>query len=126
MAVSDIALKKQLPEEVSSDLLAYVGCVAGAILIDDYHRGLRDAGFDPVEIIDTGGDLNVYGEHEIEAAGCSTTAPTLASQAALTVMNTSCCGPDTQSARTLGELLKRYNINDYAASVKVYAIKPQA
>ena len=27
LAVSDIALKKQLPPEVSSDLLAYVGCV---------------------------------------------------------------------------------------------------
>jgi len=126
MAVSDIALKKQLPEEVSSDLLAYVGCVAGAILIDDYHQGLRDAGFDPVEIIDTGGNLNVYGEHEIEAADCSTSATKGAGQSAMTVMQTSCCGPDTQSARSLVELLKRYNINDYAASVKVYAIKPRS
>lgn len=120
VAVSDIALKKPLPPEVSSDLLAYVGCVAGAILIDDYARGLREAGFDPVRIIDTGNDLNVYGEHDRAAAG-STSA---ANQASMTVMNTSCCGPDTQSARSLSDLLKRYNINDYAASVKVYAIKP--
>jgi hypothetical protein len=26
----------------------------------------------------------------------------------------------------LGELLTRYNINDYAASVQVYAVKPRA
>ena len=32
LAVSDISLKKELPPEVSSDLLAYVGCVAGAVL----------------------------------------------------------------------------------------------
>ena len=25
----------------------------------------------------------------------------------------------------LAELLKRYNVNDYAASVKVYAVKPR-
>jgi hypothetical protein len=24
----------------------------------------------------------------------------------------------------LGELLKKYNVNDYAASVRVYAVKP--
>lgn len=126
MAVSDIALKKQLPDEVSSDLLAYVGCVAGAILIDDYSSGLTEAGFNPVEIIDTRSDLNVYGEHESEAAACSTTAANVAGQSSMTVMNTSCCGPDTQSAKSLSELLRRYNINDYAASVKVYAIKPSA
>ena len=126
IAVSDIALKKQLPDEVSSDLLAYVGCVAGAILIDDYSRGLKEAGFNPVEIVDTHSDLNVYGEQETEAAGCSTTPAKAAGQSALTVMNTGCCGPDTRSARSLSELLRRYNINDYAASVKVYAIKPPA
>jgi SAM-dependent methyltransferase len=120
MAVSDIALKKQLPEEVSSDLLAYVGCVAGAILIDDYDRGLRDAGFDPVEIIDTGSDLNVYGEHETEAAGRSANA----TSGVLPIATAGCCSPDAKSARSLYELLRRYNINDYAASVKVYAIKP--
>ena len=108
---------------MSSDLLAYVGCVAGAILIDDYSRGLKEAGFNPVEIVDTHSDLNVYGEQETEAAACSTTSAK-AGQPELTVMNTGCCGPDTQSARSLSELLRRYNINDYASSVKVYALKP--
>src|SRR5215510_14963122 len=43
LAVSDIALKKELPIEVSTDLLAYVGCVSGAILIEEYKRGLERA-----------------------------------------------------------------------------------
>ena len=34
VAVSDIALKQPLPEELGRDILAYVGCIAGAI-----HRG---------------------------------------------------------------------------------------
>src|SRR4051794_35222034 len=35
VAVSDIALKKPLPPEIGNDLLAYVGCIAGAISIED-------------------------------------------------------------------------------------------
>ena len=44
LAVSDIALKRPLPPEVSSDLMAYVGCIAGAILIDDYKAALHRGG----------------------------------------------------------------------------------
>jgi len=39
-AVSDIALKKPLPPEVGSDLMAYVGCIAGAIPIEEYRESL--------------------------------------------------------------------------------------
>src|SRR5436309_208470 len=60
VAVSDIALKKPLPEEVGQDVLAYVGCIAGAILIADYERQLREAGFAAVQVIDTCKDLNAY------------------------------------------------------------------
>jgi ubiquinone/menaquinone biosynthesis C-methylase UbiE len=38
IAVSDIALKKELPAEVGQNLLAYVGCIAGAISFADYER----------------------------------------------------------------------------------------
>ena len=40
VAVSDIALKHELPEAVAQSMAAYVGCIAGAILIDDYREGL--------------------------------------------------------------------------------------
>src|ERR1700688_1747798 len=36
LAVSDIALKGELPEAIASSLAAYVGCIAGAIRIDTY------------------------------------------------------------------------------------------
>ena len=44
LAASDIALKKDLPPAIAGDLMAYVGCIAGAIMIDDYRRGLLEAG----------------------------------------------------------------------------------
>jgi len=121
LAVSDIALKKELPPEVSSDLLAYVGCVAGAILIDDYKRGLLDAGFAHAEIVDTKRDLNVYDKIDSRESACSTSTST-----ELPVAAASCCAPSTEPAKRnhLAELLSRYSINDYAASVRVYALKP--
>lgn len=121
LAVSDIALKKDLPPEVSSDLLAYVGCVAGAILIDDYKRGLLEAGFAHAEIVDTKRDLNVYDKIDSRESSCSTAT-------ALPVASTSCCAPSTKATERnhLSDLLSRYSINDYAASVRVYAVKPAA
>lgn len=119
LAVSDIALKKELPTEVSSDLLAYVGCVAGAILIEDYKRGLLEAGFAHAEIVDTKRDLNVYDKLDSRESSCSTSTE-------LPVASTSCCAPSTEPSKRnhLAELLSRYSINDHAASVRVYAVKP--
>jgi ubiquinone/menaquinone biosynthesis C-methylase UbiE len=36
LAVSDIALKSELPPEIATSIAAYVGCIGGAILISDY------------------------------------------------------------------------------------------
>ncbi len=47
-AVSDIALKGELPEAVAKSMAAYVGCIAGAIHIEDYRAGLLAAGFEHV------------------------------------------------------------------------------
>lgn len=126
VAISDIALKRPLPPEVSGDLLAYVGCIAGAILIDDYRKGLIGAGFTNVAVVETGSDLNVYAKIENHTfAAC--TAP---ASAALAVVEASCCssGPfpmdDLSAFGRFAELLRKYNVNDYAASVRVYAFKP--
>ena len=35
--------------------MAYVGCIAGAILIEEYRRQLNEAGFAAVQVIDIGG-----------------------------------------------------------------------
>jgi arsenite methyltransferase len=121
LAVSDIALKKPLPTEIGQDLMAYVGCIAGAIPIEDYRRQLHEAGFASVEVIDTGADLNAYAKVENQGGCC----PPAASSR--TVVETGCCSTpkpeDTLHARLL-DLLTRYNVNDYAASVRVFAVKP--
>src|SRR5579875_2787591 len=78
VAVSDIALKKPLPEELARNLMAYVGCVAGAVLIADYERALREAGFEAVAVLDTHKDLNAYAKVENQA-GCCTPSTTAAS-----------------------------------------------
>lgn len=120
LAVSDIALKMELPVEVSSDLLAYVGCVAGAILIDDYKKGLFEAGFEHAEIIDSDQDLNVYSRIENQTGCCAPTA------SSLRVAASSCCTPTSAAPvqDRLADLMSGYSVNDYAASVKVYAVKP--
>ncbi|MBM4001107.1 MAG: arsenite methyltransferase [Planctomycetes bacterium] len=121
LAISDIALKRELPDAIGRDIMAYVGCIAGAIRIADYRRQLAESGFSAIEILDTQSDLNAYAKVENQAACCSPTSPS-----PLAVMEPGCCSPpadnDALHAR-LKELLTRYNINDYAASVRVFAVK---
>ena len=122
VAVSDIALKQQLPEAVVQSVAAYVGCIAGAILIDDYRAGLLDAGFEHVEIVDSGADLNAYAKVENQSGCCS---PAMASQNPFQVIEAPCCAPAPATLHEeLTSLLSQYDINAAAASVKVYAIKP--
>ena len=109
-------LKQPLPPEIGNDLMAYVGCIAGAIPIEDYRSGLAAAGFDAVQIIDSGSDLNAYAQVEGQSGCCS---PSMGD--GLPVV--SCCSSEVHSR--LRDLLARYNVNDYAASVKVYAVKPR-
>ncbi len=124
LAVSDIALKADLPEEVTSSLAAYVGCIAGAIRIEDYRTGLLRAGFAHVEIVDSGTDLNAYSKAENQACCCS--AGMQGSAAAPAAQ--SCCGtpPEQPFHEDLRTLLRHYDVNAAAASVKVYAVKPAA
>jgi arsenite methyltransferase len=51
-AVSDIVLLKELPDAVKQSVAAYVGCLSGAIMKDDYLETIRDAGFEGVKIVD--------------------------------------------------------------------------
>ena len=118
LAVSDIALKGELPAAIARSMAAYVGCIGGAIRIEDYRAGLLAAGFSNVEIVDSGTDLNAYAKVENQSGCCSPA-----------MDETSCCAP-VSSDRTLhaelSELLSRYDVNTAAASVKVYALKPTA
>jgi len=50
--ISDLVLLKELPEQVRTSVEAYVGCVAGAILKDEYLAIIRGAGFEDVRVVD--------------------------------------------------------------------------
>ncbi len=166
LAVSDIALKQPLPPELAEDVLAYVGCIAGAIPITEYRAQLPAAGFEAVEVVDTGADLSAYARVE-GASGCCSPAP---ETVAVTVGGrepTACGSPSAVGEarlhrrdagatplhrrdagatpihrrdaggtpvhrrdaggtlhRGLADLVTRYDVNDYAASVRIYAVKP--
>jgi arsenite methyltransferase len=120
LAVSDIALKGELPVAVAQSMAAYVGCIAGAMRIDDYRKELMAAGFEHVEIVDSGADLNAYRKVENQSGCCS---PSMEGSQA-----SSCCSPGAAEPPTvhedLKELLSQYDVNTAAASVKIYAVKP--
>lgn len=125
VAVSDIALKQPLPDDLRSDISAYVGCIAGAIPIEDYRQGLLDAGFAHVQVVDSGADLNAYAKLENQACCCGA-----ATNAPLPVLDSGCCSPAPPAQADLharlADLLRRYDVNEYAASVRVFAVKPGA
>jgi len=122
VAVSDIALKQPLPDALKEDAMAYVGCIAGAIMIDEYVAGLKHAGFADVVVVDSGADLNAYSQVEGQSACCS---PATKSST-LPIASSGCCGesaPVKSMHKDLAEVLSKCNVNEFAASVKVYAIK---
>ncbi len=131
VAVSDIALKKKLPAELATSIMALVGCIAGAIPIADYRAGLQRAGFSHVVVVDSGADLNAYTKVDGQSGCCSP--PMNKKSVSLAVQEEPCCGPrccsttatDTTVHEDISEVLGRYNVNEFAASVKVYAVKAE-
>jgi len=49
-AVSDVVTDGDVPVEIRKSVLAWVGCVAGALQKNDYRRKLKAAGFDQVDL----------------------------------------------------------------------------
>jgi hypothetical protein len=61
--------------------------------------------------VDTGKDLNAYSQIENQSGCCSSA-------------GTDCCTQgDSSVHESLADLLSRYDVNEYAASVQIYAIK---
>ncbi len=52
LMVSDIVLLKELPEFVKDSIEAYIGCVSGALMKDNYLSAMRSAGFQDVNVVD--------------------------------------------------------------------------
>jgi arsenite methyltransferase len=51
LMVSDIVLLRELPEAVKNSIEAYVECLAGAVMKDDYINAVKAAGFQDVTIM---------------------------------------------------------------------------
>ena len=49
ISISDLALLKELPEKIRNSIEAYVGCIGGAILIEEYKNAVKAAGFKDVK-----------------------------------------------------------------------------
>lgn len=152
LALSDIATKKELPAELVDSLVARIGCIAGAVSIGEYRRLLETSGFNHVIIADSGADLNVYaraadgegnGATSVRASNGCCSESVAASHPAqqtrserLLISGTGCCsGPTTSNGIpgpsrsaifrfTVASVLGRYDLNEYAAGVKVFAVRP--
>jgi arsenite methyltransferase len=66
--VSDIVLLKELPEEIRESVEAYISCIAGAVLKDDYIGAMKQAGFNKIQIMS---DTPVPVEYQSCSCGCS-------------------------------------------------------
>jgi len=51
LAVSDVVLLKELPEFVKRSTEAYIGCLAGAIMKEEYLEIIRKVGFQDIKIV---------------------------------------------------------------------------
>lgn len=52
LMVSDIVLRRPLPDFIMNSIAAYVGCISGAVLRDEYLRLIEQAGFRDVRIME--------------------------------------------------------------------------
>jgi SAM-dependent methyltransferase len=50
VAASDMALHQPLPEAVKEQVEALIGCVAGAVQVDQYQAMMEAAGFEGIEL----------------------------------------------------------------------------
>jgi arsenite methyltransferase len=51
LMISDMVLLNDLPEKVKNNVLAYIGCIAGAEKKDDYLNKIKQAGFQQVQVV---------------------------------------------------------------------------
>ena len=52
LMVSDIVLRKELPDFIRSSIAAYVGCVSGAMMKEEYLEAIKNANFGEVTVLD--------------------------------------------------------------------------
>ena len=99
LAVSDVVLTKELPEFVKKSNKAYIGCLAGAIMKEEYLQIIRSVGFSEVNVV-------AESSFPVESLLCETAGP-----AAI------------ENPRISTEQQKE--VADSVLSIKVSAVKPR-
>lgn len=66
LVISDVVLERDLPASVKADVLAYVGCVAGAMVRPEYFEMVRRAGLERVEILKDADFLHIEGDAAVD------------------------------------------------------------
>ncbi len=51
LMISDIVLLEELPDHLKDSVEAYVGCLAGATMKDDYINTIKEAGFKQIDVL---------------------------------------------------------------------------
>ena len=98
LMVSDIVLTKELPSLIKNNMSAYVGCISGAIIKEEYLALIKNAGFEEIKVVDESSfSLKYTASDDIQAI-----------------------------AENNLELSKNQieNLEDSASSIKVFAKKP--
>jgi ubiquinone/menaquinone biosynthesis C-methylase UbiE len=106
-AVSDIVLKKALPEELAKDLGAICGCIGRAVDAETYKKSLEIAGFVNVVVEDS--KKNLYKMYFSKEQGG--------------VFTPCCSGGGCCCKGGQPSVFEKYNIDDYAMSCIVKADK---
>jgi SAM-dependent methyltransferase len=108
-AVTDVVVRRPLPEAIRRSMELWAGCVAGALLEDEYRTKLADAGFDGITVE----PVRIYSRED-----------------AVEAMGGSCCGDGT-SASGCGDgeqavAIDPAEVDGALMSAFVRAVKPGA
>ncbi|KAL4775729.1 S-adenosyl-L-methionine-dependent methyltransferase [Aspergillus nidulans var. acristatus] len=104
VAISDILARKPLSPALVSDIALYVGCVAGASLVEEYEDWLGRAGLKDVLIVDMKADINLY-KQTLDSCPEDT-----------------CCAPK-KSVRIPAANFADVDFNEWVGSFQIYAVK---
>lgn len=83
LAISDIVLRRPLPDSVAMVMAAWTGCVAGALLDADYEAKLHAAGFVDISIEPT----RVYDRDDVKAMAADINLPTDVDESTITALD---------------------------------------
>ncbi len=99
LAISDVVLTRELPEFVKTSSKAYIGCLAGAIMKEEYLQTLKSVGFSEIDVV-------AESSFPVESLLCETAGSSVIEMPSI-------------SAEQLKE------VADSVLSIKVRAVKPK-